>query len=102
WEQYLGTLITSSISLRRTRNFAQIQSALFQRNLLAQTSLNCHFSWCTRAHTSAQAKKPGSKKLSNHLTACSLAFQRSKHVSRLRRLRVRDHVSEAGLSSLLA
>ena len=53
-----------------------------------------------RAHTSARAKKPGSRKLSNQLIACCLVFQRSKHGSRLRPPPVRDRVSEIGLSSL--
>src|SRR5437899_7072135 len=98
--RYLGTLITSSISLRPIRNFERTRFALCQRNLLARISSNCRFWCCIRAHTSAQAKKLGSKKSFNQLTACLLVFQKSRRGFHSRQLRARGHAWETNSSNL--
>src|SRR6266568_4023180 len=98
WDQYLGMPITSSISLRRTRNFARIQSARSPRNLPGRTSFN-YPSWlCILGRTLEQAKKPGSNESSNRLITSLLAFQKSKRESHSRQLRARDRAWEVNLS----
>src|SRR2546430_8613393 len=51
------------------------------------------------AHLGA-AKKPGSTKSSNRLTACWLVFLKSKHGSHWRPLRARDHAWDTNSSNL--